>query len=219
MLHQGILPDGITYKALVGACGQGRYLQRALQLLETMRCQGILPDGIPYKALVRACGRGRELQRAVQLLKTMLYQGILPDGLNALVSACGKGHTAAESFTAPRDNAVPSLSARWDPLQCLGDCLRERGTTAEKLQPLEGMRYQGHPARRDHLQRLGQCLRIGTQPQRPCSSSRKFKFCWGGARVARYALTTSSLDGPRWNWKRNWPCAYGPGSTARGARS
>ena len=158
---------------------------------------------------------------SLQHLEVMRHQGTLPDGIpyNALVSACGKGHTAAESFTAPRDNAVPSLSARWDPLQCLGDCLRERGTTAEKLQPLEGMRYQGHPARRDHLQRLGQCLRIGTQPQRPCSSSRKFKFCWGGARVARYALTTSSLDGPRWNWKRNWPCAYGPGSTARGARS
>ena len=59
MLNQGILPDGITYNALVSACGNGRELQRALQLTETMLHQGILPDGIPYSAWVSAAEKGR----------------------------------------------------------------------------------------------------------------------------------------------------------------
>ena len=59
MLHQGLLPDGITYTALDSACGQGTQPQRALQLLEAMLHHGLLPDGIPYNACVSACGKGK----------------------------------------------------------------------------------------------------------------------------------------------------------------
>ena len=51
MLRQGLMPDGITYDALVSACETGVLQQRALELLEVMLHQGLLPDGIIYNAL------------------------------------------------------------------------------------------------------------------------------------------------------------------------
>ena len=65
MLHQGLLPDGIPYDALISACGKGTQPQRALQLLEAMMHQGLLPDGITYSALVSACGKGAQPQSAL----------------------------------------------------------------------------------------------------------------------------------------------------------
>ena len=65
MLHQGLLPDGIPYDALISACGKGTQPQRALQLLEAMMHHGLLPDGITYSALVSACGKGAQPQSAL----------------------------------------------------------------------------------------------------------------------------------------------------------
>ena len=58
MLHQGLLPAGITYSALASACEKGALQQRALEALEAMLHQGLLPDGITYNALVSACEKG-----------------------------------------------------------------------------------------------------------------------------------------------------------------
>ena len=67
MLHQGLLPDVITYNALISACEKGALPQRALQLLEAMLHQGLLPDGITYIALVSAYEKGALQQRALKL--------------------------------------------------------------------------------------------------------------------------------------------------------
>ena len=58
MLTQGRLPDGITYSALVSACGKGALRQGASQLSETILRQGLLPDGITYNALVKCLREG-----------------------------------------------------------------------------------------------------------------------------------------------------------------
>ena len=57
MRHQGLLPDGIPYNALVSACGKGYTV--AESLAEAMLHHGLLPDGITYNALVSACGKGK----------------------------------------------------------------------------------------------------------------------------------------------------------------
>jgi len=87
MLHQGLLPNVLTYSALISACEKGALPQRALELLETMRHQGLLPNVITYSALISACEKGALPQRALELFETMLHQGILPDVItyNALI--------------------------------------------------------------------------------------------------------------------------------------
>merc|ERR1712039_876525 len=53
MLHQGLLPNVVTYNALISACEKGALPQRALQLFETMLHQDLLPDVITYNALIQ----------------------------------------------------------------------------------------------------------------------------------------------------------------------
>ena len=69
MMRQGLLPDGITYTALISAGGKGTPPQRALQRVEAMFHQGLLPDGITYSALVGACGKGTQPQRVLNSLR------------------------------------------------------------------------------------------------------------------------------------------------------
>ena len=99
MLRQGLLPDGITYDALVSTCEKGVLQQRALELLKVMLHQGLLPNVIPYSDLISACNQQR--------------------------------YTAAESLAARGGNAAPRPPARRDHLQRLGQCLREGCAAAE----------------------------------------------------------------------------------------
>merc|ERR1711920_888232 len=98
MLHQGLLPNVITYNALISACEKGALPQRALQFLETMLHQGLLPNVITYNALISACEKGKLPQRALELLETMLHEGLLPDVItyDALIQCfAATGHIAA----------------------------------------------------------------------------------------------------------------------------
>ena len=58
-MRQGLLPNVITYSALISACEKDALPQRALQLLETMLHQGLLPEVITYSALISACEKGK----------------------------------------------------------------------------------------------------------------------------------------------------------------
>ena len=69
MLHQGLLPNVITYSALVSACEKGKLPQRALELLETLLHQGLLPEVITYSALISACEKGTLPQRALEIFR------------------------------------------------------------------------------------------------------------------------------------------------------
>ena len=45
MRQQGLLPNVITYSAVISACEKGKMLERALRLFDEMRQQGLLPNG------------------------------------------------------------------------------------------------------------------------------------------------------------------------------
>ena len=68
MRDQGLLPDVVTYNALISACEKGTLSPGALQLSETILHQGLLPDGLTYNALISACGMAQDPKRACKVL-------------------------------------------------------------------------------------------------------------------------------------------------------
>ena len=52
MKWQGVVPNVITYSALISACEKGKQPERALELFEAMKRQGVVPDVITYSALI-----------------------------------------------------------------------------------------------------------------------------------------------------------------------
>jgi len=71
MHHEGIVPDVVTYSALISACGKGRQSKRALELLEVMRQQGVVPKVITCNALISACEQGAQPDRALKVYESM----------------------------------------------------------------------------------------------------------------------------------------------------
>lgn len=55
MQRQRVAPNGVTYTALISACGKMDQSECALELLETMQRQGLLPNVVNYNVLMRAC--------------------------------------------------------------------------------------------------------------------------------------------------------------------
>ncbi len=45
MVQQGVMPDAITYSALISACEKGMQSRRAMKAFATMVQQGLMPDG------------------------------------------------------------------------------------------------------------------------------------------------------------------------------
>ena len=58
MSQQGVVPEVITYNALISACEKGTQPERALKLLDTMKQEGVVPGVITYNALISACEKG-----------------------------------------------------------------------------------------------------------------------------------------------------------------
>ena len=69
MRDQGLVPDVITYSALISACAKGPTAERASELFQETRYQGRGPDVITYSALISAGAKGQKLERALELLK------------------------------------------------------------------------------------------------------------------------------------------------------
>ena len=46
-----MVPNVITYNALISACEKGKQPERALELFEALQQQGVLPNVITYGAL------------------------------------------------------------------------------------------------------------------------------------------------------------------------
>ena len=60
MQQQSMVPNIITYSALISACEKGKQPERALELFEAMKQQGVVPDVITYNALISACEKGEQ---------------------------------------------------------------------------------------------------------------------------------------------------------------
>ena len=109
MLHQGLLPAGITYSALVIACekgalqqraflsqnplisayDQGKQLRPALNVCEVMLRDGVPLDVVSYGAVISACEKCKEMRRALNVCDAMLRHGIKPNivSYNVLINA------------------------------------------------------------------------------------------------------------------------------------
>ena len=54
MVQQGVVPDSVTYNALISSCEKGKQPERALQIFAATQLQGMMPDKITYSALIIA---------------------------------------------------------------------------------------------------------------------------------------------------------------------
>lgn len=67
MKQQDVVPDAITYNALISTLEKGKQPERALPVFEAMQQQGVLPDAITYNALISACEKGKQPELALQM--------------------------------------------------------------------------------------------------------------------------------------------------------
>ena len=67
MQRQGVVPNVITYSALISTCEKSKQpvSERALELFEAMQRQGVVPNVITYGALISACEKGKQPERAL----------------------------------------------------------------------------------------------------------------------------------------------------------
>ena len=54
MARSVLVPDVITYNALISTCEKGEQLERATEIFQAMRQQGMAPNVITYNALISA---------------------------------------------------------------------------------------------------------------------------------------------------------------------
>jgi len=71
MRRQGVVPNVVTYSALVSACEKGERLGQALKMFVAMQRQGVAPDVVTYCALISACEKSTHLDWALEALGTM----------------------------------------------------------------------------------------------------------------------------------------------------
>ena len=71
MQQHGIVPDVITYNALISAMEKGKQPEQALEMLGAMQQQALVPNIITYNAVICACEEGRQPARAVEAFRAM----------------------------------------------------------------------------------------------------------------------------------------------------
>ena len=54
-----MVPDEITYNALISACEKGKQPEQAIKLMAAMEQQDVVPSVITYDALISACEKGK----------------------------------------------------------------------------------------------------------------------------------------------------------------
>ena len=55
MVEQGVVPNTITYSALISACEKGKQPEQALEVSAVMEQQGVVPDILIFGAMIWAC--------------------------------------------------------------------------------------------------------------------------------------------------------------------
>ena len=71
MKEQGVIPNVVTYSALISACEKGSQLGQALEVFEAMQQQPVGPKILTYNALISACEKGKQSERALELADAM----------------------------------------------------------------------------------------------------------------------------------------------------
>ena len=71
MQRQGVVPDVISYNAVISACEKGKQPERAMRIFEATQQQGVVPNIVTYSALISACEKGEQPERALELFKAI----------------------------------------------------------------------------------------------------------------------------------------------------
>ena len=64
MQRQGVVPDAITYVALISTRDKGQQTEQALDLCRAVQRQGVAPDAITYDAMISFCNTRAVCQSA-----------------------------------------------------------------------------------------------------------------------------------------------------------
>lgn len=87
---EGIMPNGITFVAVLSACCHGSFLEEGHEIFHSMKmCYNLEPQIEHYGCMVDLLGRGGRLVDAEQLIRDMVWK---PDVMiwGALLTACRK---------------------------------------------------------------------------------------------------------------------------------
>ena len=55
-----MVPDVITYTAVISGYEKGKQAEQALEVFQEMQRQGVVPDVITYSALISACEKSKQ---------------------------------------------------------------------------------------------------------------------------------------------------------------
>ncbi|GAU11906.1 hypothetical protein TSUD_195290 [Trifolium subterraneum] len=86
MVFKGIVPDVVTYNALIDGCCKTYRVGRALELFEDMKKRGCVPNRVTYDSFIRYYSAVNEIDKAVEFLRDMLR--LNPGGGNGIVGSC-----------------------------------------------------------------------------------------------------------------------------------
>ena len=60
MEQQCVVPNTITFNALISTCEKGKQPEQALEVFQAMRRQGVVPNVITYNAMISTCEKGQQ---------------------------------------------------------------------------------------------------------------------------------------------------------------
>ena len=70
-MKQYVVPDVVTYNALMNACEKGKQPEQALEFFEVMQRHGVAPNMITYNALISTCGKSFQPKQALEVSQAM----------------------------------------------------------------------------------------------------------------------------------------------------
>ena len=73
-----MVPNVITYSALISSIEKGKRPQQALELFEAMQQQGLEPNVITYSALISALEKSKLPEQALEIFQIMQQQSVVP---------------------------------------------------------------------------------------------------------------------------------------------
>merc|ERR1719382_2214216 len=79
MQRRGVVPDAVTYGAVISACEKGQLLEKALEHFDAMMERGIVPEPATVAVLVSMCEKEERPADAVRAFEAALRRGLLSD--------------------------------------------------------------------------------------------------------------------------------------------
>lgn len=75
MLFKGLVPDVVTYNALIDGCCKTWRVERALELFDDMKKRGVVPNRVTYGSFIRYYSAVNEIDKGVEMLRDMQKLG------------------------------------------------------------------------------------------------------------------------------------------------